>query len=437
MIKIKVLFRSLGSTPTGTYHPDILLGRLAVLFYLAAQPFTHNAALKNVGILGMLVALIWLLFAKRLAVDWHSPILRGVGGLLLALAATAAIGIEPADSFGELRKHFLPGVLLLLLIPRLFSETPRLRLLLGVLALAFMLRSGLTLVELGHYFPDLEIGRAEGNFIKGYSLDAGFYIPVLMTLFMLGGRWRWLAPLGLLAAFVAMLLVQSRTPLVAMALAIFLMLLALRQWRTLIVCITVAAVLTGTVMVRQATLAERLASTFSQETYDSALETRNYSKANGLAARVPIWAGVLEITASRYWQGYGFGWKKLGRIAVDQGYVARWQGMTNDPFSTEQADYFSQNPSTVNPHNLYLQVYFESGLFGLATYLVMLATLFWQAARQAWRGRETNQILGALALAYLVNHVILGLSNGLLIGLGPSLALIALLEVARRSEKTT
>ncbi len=434
-MKINLLFRSLGSAPAGGYHPDILLGRLSILFYLAVQPFTHNSALKNFGLLGMLLALIWLLFAKRLVVDWRSPILRVVGGLLLVLAATAAIGVEPIDSFGELRKHFLPGVLLLLLIPGLFGEIPLLRLLLGVLALAFMLRSGLTLVELGHYFPDLEAGRAEGNFIKGYSLDAGFYIPVLMALFMLGGRWRWLAPLGLLAAFAAMLLVQSRTPLLAVVLAVFLMLLALRQWRTLIVCITVAAVLAGTVMIRQAALAERLASTFSQETYDSALETRNYSKANGLAARVPIWAGVLEITASRYWQGYGFGWKKLGRIAVDQGYVARWQGMENDAFAAEEADYFSQNPSTVNPHNLYLQVYFESGLLGLATYLVMLAILFWQAVRLAWRGHETNRVLGALALAYLVDHVTLGLSNGLLIGLGPSLALIALLEVARLSEK--
>lgn len=435
-MKINAIFRVLGNDVAGKFYPALALGRFAILFYLAVLPFGHNAALRNLGLAGMFFALIWLLRSRSLAIDWQSPILRAVGGLLLVLVVTAAVGIKPADSFGELRKHFMPGVLMLLMIPGLFGEARLRHLLLGVLAVAFTARSGLTLIELGHYFPDLDSGRAEGSFIKGYSLDAGFYVPVLLGLLLLGGRWRWLAPFALLAALACMLLLQSRTPLVAGALAMVVMLLVLRRWRLLLVCIGMAAVLGGLVVARQAQVADRLASTFSQETYESALETKHYSKANGLAARIPIWAGVLEITASRQWQGYGFGWKKLAGIAVDQGYVARWQSMRNDTFAAEQADYFSQNPSTVNPHNLYLQVYFESGLLGVAAYLVMLAVLFWQAIRLAWRGAGGNRLIGALALAWLVDHVVLGLSNGLLIGLGPSLALIALLEQARRSEKT-
>lgn len=434
-MNITAQFRALGAEASGAFLPAMALGRGSVLSYLALSPFGHVGALKNLALLGMLIALVWLWRLGRLAIDWQSPILRAVGGLLLVLLGTAALGVEPWDSFGELRKHFLPGVLLLLMIPALFDDQPRRRLLLGVLAVAFMLRSGLTLFELGQYFPDLDTGRSKGSFIKGYSLDAGFYIPVLIGLLLLGGRWRWLAPIGLLAAFGAMLLLQSRTPLVAVVIAGALMLVALRRWRTLIVCLASAALLGGSLMIRQAQVAERLASTFSQQTYESAMETRNYSKANGLAARVPIWAGVLEITAGRSWQGYGFGWKKLGRIAVDQGYVARWQAREKDAFAAEQADYFSQNPSTVNPHNLYLQLYFESGLLGLGAYLIMLVLLFWQAGRLAWRGQAGNRLIGALVLAWLVDHVVLGLSNGLLIGLGPSLALVALLELARRSEK--
>lgn len=435
-MQIPSLRRALAAEISGTVHPAQALGRLAVLFYLVVLPFSHNAALKNFGLAGMLIALIWLLRAGRLSIDWRSPILRALGGLLLVLGGTAALGINPLDSLGELRKHFLGGVLLLLLIPGLFSEARLMRLLLAALALAFMLRSGLTLIELGHYFPDLDSARGQGNFVKGYSLDAGFYLPVLMGLLLLGGRWRWLAALGLVAAFSAMLLVQSRTPLVAIALAFVCMLIVLRQWRPLLACVAVALVGGALMVVKQPQVADRLASTFSQETYENALETKNYQRKEGLSARIPIWFGVLEITASRPLNGYGFGWKKLGGLAVDGGYVARWKSMENDLFAAEQADYFSQNPSTVNPHNLYLQVYFESGLAGVMAYLIMLAILFWQAAALAWRGREFNRIIGALVLAYLVDHVILGLSNGLLIGLGPSLALIALLETVRRNEKS-
>lgn len=435
-MKLKALFASLGKDDAGVAHSALLLGQLAVLFYLAVLPFSHNAALKNLGLAAMLLALIWLQRVGRLVVDWRSPLLRALAGMLLVLALTAAFGVAPVDSFGELRKHFLPGVLLFLLIPCLFGQPALIRLLLSVLALAFMLRSGLTLVELGYFFPDLGAARAGGNFVKGYSLDAGFYLPVLMALLLLGGRWRWLAACGLMAAFLAMLLVQSRTPLVAIVVAFVCMLVVLRQWRPLLACVIAALLLGGFMLARQPEVADRLASTFDEKVYENALETKNYKRTEGLSARVPIWFGVLEITASRPWQGYGFGWKKLGGLAVEGGYVARWKAREGDLFAAEQADYFSQNPSTVNPHNLYLQVYFESGLSGLVAYLIMLAILFWQALVLAWRGCGINRIVAALALAYLVDHVILGLSNGLLIGLGPTLALIALLEIARRSEKT-
>lgn len=412
-----------------------VLARISVLFLLAVLPFSHNAALKNFALLGMLTAAVWLAAQHRLAVDRRSPILLALGTLLAVLGVTAALGTNPADSFNELRKHFLPGILLLLLIPQVFSGPRLTHLVLSVVALAFMLRAGLTLLELGTYFPDLDTGRAEGKFIKGFSLDAGFYVPVLVGLLLLGGRWRWLAPLGLLAVLAAMLLVQSRTPLLAAGLAVAVMLVILRRWRILLLAFTAALLAGGYLAASHPEIGSRLGSMFDKQTYLRALDTKNYSKAEGLAARMPIWFGVLEITASRPWQGYGFGWKKLGRTAVENGHVARWAAKSGDAFAEDQAWYFALPTSKVNPHNLYLQVYFESGWLGLAAYGLVLLVLFWQAGRLAWQAANEQRIVAGLVLAFLVDHVILGFSNGLWLGLGPSLALVALLETVRRSEK--
>ncbi|RIX48485.1 MAG: O-antigen ligase domain-containing protein [Rhodocyclales bacterium GT-UBC] len=434
MAEMRQLIRRLGLAADGAFHPAVALGRSGVLLYLSTFPFGHNAALKNLAMLLMLAALGWLAARRRLPVDWRSPVLLGVGGLVLAFALTSAVGIEPADSFDELRKQFLPGLLGLLLIPALFGEAGQLRLLLGVLAGAFLLRAGLTFGELLHYFPDLDAGRAEGAFIKGFSLDAGFYIPVILALWLLGGRWRWLAPAGLLLVLADMLLAQSRTPLVAAALGGVLMLVVLRRWRVLVVLCVLAAVGIGGMLLKQPQLAERLGSTFNPATYAQAFDTRNYRGNDGLAARMPIWAGVLEIGAARPWTGYGFGWKKLATVAVDAGYVARWGRIEHDAFAAEQAAYFAQPASTVNPHNLYLQLYFESGVLGLLAYGGLVFILAWQAWRLIGRRQVLPGVIGGLLLAYLADHLVLGLSNGLPIGLGPSLALVALLETARRHE---
>ncbi len=423
--------------PEGRFDRAWATGRLAVMFYLATLPFPHSAALKNLGLAAMFVAAIWLWRQRRLAVDGASPVLLSLLALLGVLGVTAAIGTEPLDSFGELRKHFLPGVLLLLLIPACFGDYRLVRLLLAVVGGAYMVRAGLALSELSHYLPDLDTGRSAGRYIKGFALDAGFYLPALLGLLLIGGRWRWIALLGLPMILATMLLVQSRSPVLAMGVAAVLMLVVLRRWRILLAGALASVMVGAYLTAKQPDIAQRMATMFDPATYRTAFDIQNYRPPeDGLTARVAIWHGVLELTEQRPWQGYGFGWKKLGKTAVDEGFVARWEAMEGNALAHEKAGYFSLPTDKVNPHNLYLQIYFESGWSGLAAYFATLLALFWQACRLGWRSRGDAAIVSAAVLAYLVDHVILGLTNGLWLGLGPSFALIALLEVVRRNEKT-
>lgn len=434
-MRFRPLLLACRSNSSGTPDSAFALARGAIIFFLVALPFGHNAALKNIALLGMLIAAIWLMLRRELAVDWRSPIFLALAGFLFVMVVTAGLGVDPSDSLGELRKHFLPGLLLFLLIPTTFRSEYLIRLLLSVIALAFMARAGLTLIELTYYFPDVSAGRSEGNFIKGFSLDAGGYVSVIVGLLLLGGSWRWLAPAGLLAIFAAMLLVQSRAPLAAAVLAVAAMLFILRKWRLLAASLAIVLASAAFIGFSQPEIAQRFAMALSPKTYINALETKQFQLGEGFSGRTPIWFGILEITKERPWIGYGFGWKKLGPIALNKGFVARWEEKSDDIFSAEQAKYFSQHASTVNPHNLYLQIYFESGLLGVTVYLLMLLTLIGYSARMTWCGDGGNQVVGAIAFAYLIDHVILGMFNALLIGLGPSLALIALLETVRRSEK--
>jgi hypothetical protein len=102
---------------------------------------------------------------------------------------------------------------------------------------------------------------------------------------------------------------------VAASLSLVVMLFVLRKWRILL--FSAAAVLGagGYLTISQPEIGDRFASTFNPETYVLALDTTHYQPTEGFAARMPIWFGVLEITASRSLTGYGFGWmsKRFGR----------------------------------------------------------------------------------------------------------------------------
>ncbi len=430
-------FTLLARAPNGEKDRTLLFSRLAILLFVIVLPFPHNALWKNLAQVGMLFSAIALFRQGRLQADLRSPIWLALLGLIGVFCFTAALGSDPADSFNELRKHFLPGVLLLMLVPVVFAEPRLSRFLLAICASVFVLRTGLALGELASYLPDLDAGRSQGLYIKGLALDAGFYIPILFGLILLGGSSRWMGVIGLPMVLAVMLLVQSRTPILAAAIAVLAMLLCLRRWRILAVSFAVGFLLVGYFVTSQPAIGARLASVFDVQTYRKAFDIANYNKPeDGLSARTAIWMGVLEITEPRRWQGYGFGWKKLGRTAVEQGYVAKWQGRQGDALAEERAWYFALPSDKVNPHNLYVQIYFESGLLGIAAYLLAVGGLLWVAARLSWRSLAEISIVAAMVMAYLVDHLFLGLANGLLLGLGPSFVLLALLETVRLREKT-
>lgn len=427
---------SLVYVSNGEKDRTLLFARLAILLFVIVLPFQHNALWKNLAQVGMLLSAIQLIRQQRLKADLRSPIWIALLGLITVFFVTATLGSDPADSLSELRKHFLPGVLLLILVPVAFEEVRLSRLLLAICALVFVLRTGLVVGELAYYLPDLDTARSEGRYIKGFALDAGFYIPILLGLFLFGGRERWLGGIGLPVILVAMLLVQSRTPILAAAVAVLAMLLCLRSWRVLAVSVVTGLFVVSYFVMSQPAIAVRLASVFDVQTYRKAFDITNYKKPDdGLSARTAIWIGVLEITEPRRWQGYGFGWKKLGRTAVEQGYVAKWQGHQGDALAEERAWYFALPSDKVNPHNLYLQLYFESGLLGVAAYLLAVGIVLCVAARYSWCSQRENSIVAAVVMAYLIDHLILGFANGLLLGLGPSFLLLALLEAVRLREK--
>lgn len=394
------------------------LARIAVLLYTAVLPFPHNAALKSLLLAAMLAALALALFERRVRLDLRSPLLvplLTVMALALVSSAANAPAVENLDAY---RKQFLPILLLVPLLLAHFRRREALLLLLGVAAASFGARSLLSLYDM------LTSTREEAVFFKGFAMEASLYTPLVAGLTLAArGRWRAAAVAVLLLAAVAIVVNQSRTAIVAVTLGCLAIPLVLRYWRLTLLFVLAAATLVAGVLVAKPEAAAR---------YRAALDASSYVGPEGMSKRYPIWVGVWRIAQEKPLLGHGFGWKKLGETAVRGGYVERWS-QSDDPYLKEAAEYFSMPTDKVNPHSLPMQLLFEIGFLGLAAYLAMMAALFWQAARLARRAEPEWRPLAAAAFGFLVGYAIMCMSNGLWIGAGPSIMLLAALEACRQS----
>lgn len=397
--------------------PSAWLARGSVLFYAFVLPFTHNAALKNAALLGMFVALVIAGTKRRSSVDPRSPIAVSVGVVMGLALLSCLASLDVAESLDAWRKHFVPMLLLFPLVVMYFRQRRMLLVLLAVLASAFGIRAALALYETA------TTTREASLFFKGYAMEATLYAPLLAGLVAaFAGRQRMAAGAVLLVALVASLASGSRTAAVAITLGCLVVPMALGLWRQSIVLVAAFALVIGGAFVAKPQLLER---------YSSALYDDSYIGPSGMSARYPIWVGTWQVVQRRPLLGYGFGWKKLGKTAVEVGLVDRWQA-SHDPYLQAASSYFSLPTDKVNPHNLVLQVLFEVGMVGFASYVVMLAILLWQALLLVRNVTPEWRPLPAIMIGFLASYLVMNVSNGLWIGAGPSTIMVALLEICRR-----
>lgn len=396
--------------------------RFSLLLFILVLPFTHNAALKYVAMLGMLIGLLPSIFKKEVRPNWESPIIQTLVVLFLLVFLSSLLGKDALGNMDAMRKHFTPIILVFLVMVKYFRSSKLVLALMLVLTAGFGLRAALA------FFDMLTTTREEGLFFKGYAMEASLYMPIVLGLAMvIRGNARYVVFAIALLGWTAVIANESRTAIVAISLAGMLIPVALKQWRwvTLFVVVAASAVAMGVAL--KPNLSDRYASSFDQS---------SYAGPNGMSGRYPIWIGAWQLIKQHPVLGYGFGWKKLGKTAQETGLVDQWN-VSSDPYLQAAAKYFSLPTEKVNPHNLVIQILFEVGFLGLLAYIAMLLALLWQGIQlirstdPAWRG------LGALSLGFLASYLVMNVSNGLWIGVGPSAIIVAMLEISRRNHGTS
>jgi O-antigen ligase len=282
------------------------------------------------------------------------------------------------------------------------------------------------------------IDRPTARFFDFFAIDAAIMMPVataaLLNLAMRTSV-RLVLGLVLLIAYVLVVISGIRAALLAVTLVTFIQLLPLiwKYKRQALLLVTVL-VIAGSIFFapRIDKLTERYSTIFSASTYQS--QEQGYSS---FYERRSIWKGALDMIKERPLLGYGLGWQKFYDVAHNEGFFERWQ-QSDKLIDRTVANYFKPlEKGQANPHNVWVQILFETGILGLLAYISMLTILLYRAFKSLKRASQSavTRCFGSGALAYMLSYLMINMMNGLWLGAGATLALLIVSEILRNKDE--
>lgn len=377
-----------------------------LFIFLFFQGFREFTGVRNTAFVLMCLAFAVRWAAGKAKVNLSDKTSFALVVLLVISLVSSVVGPYPGESLSAIRKNLLYQVVVFFVIVSEYQGLKGLRPVFYALFGGFALRSlAIVLRNDPHVlFNWLDHNNDPFTFLKGYAMWATFYIP-LMAAYLYACK----ESVKIRAALVFFILLEvglsflnnHRTQIVAFGVGIIFILIAGRRYKLLA---------WGALAIFIAGFFAYQASPRSFDRYKTLLNPQTYvsNDSTGLNDRLAIWQGTVDMIKERPLLGYGYGWKKIKNVAVDAGWLDKWDkdGRTHLYFT-------EKGYGAANPHNLILQIVFEVGLLGLAAFLFFWFTVVWKAIK-TWRVEtEGARLLRYSVVGVLASYIIINATNGL------------------------
>lgn len=401
----------------------IVIGLVASYIFICTIPYTPAA---RYILLGTLLATSAVgLYQKRFSCPPKSSVLLSFSLFVGIAFISAVLSPYPLDSLQGFRREYLPPLLVLLIASGL-KQTPEAQLRAATVCIwallsGFAIKTALALWDGGFNHPFIfspysnpEFFEKNGlpRYVSYYAVESVLYLTLAYSALLYldtkrTAQWLLIFTCGislgiLLASGIRSAFAASMLGLLIITLAALRSSNLMHKSKILIVIGIASIFYLGN-------------NTNEISRYIELIKAERYSKKDGMSGRYFIWEGVSELISTRPALGFGPGWQKIPLAAKDTGLVSQWQSETSTYAQLKQW-YFSLEQGKANPHNLVLQVLFETGWFGLIAYLSMISTLFWGAftASKA-NGSRLAEWLKVVIVGYGAALFIIDITNAFLL----------------------
>lgn len=410
---------------------------LVVVAYLFFSHVPRTTAMVNSLIGVMLLTTIYGMVKHKITLNWRSLIVGTFTAFVMSLVLASVLSPYWQESLTPLRREVLPMTLCFVLLvgwnTTRLTNVQRITGIAGAIVAAYVARTYLAFADLarqGLSHNVYTIDKSQAAFFDYFAVDSTLAFPILLSVIIYAKLTPWLKASLVAVALLALTLVGGsavRTAVFCIGLVSLLQLLPW-LWRykvsSAVAILVIALAGFAAFGSKLEQIAPRYASIFSVETYKNDVS---------MVERYVIWGSVLEMVSERPMLGYGLGWQKMHDIAVNQGYIDKWS-QSPDELDQWAVRYFKVGRGAANPHNLTMQILFETGALGLTTYMaLLLATLL--TAWGLWRRAYNDQVVQwftATLLCYGVAYFLINLTNGIWLTSGPTLMLICSAELLRQ-----
>jgi O-Antigen ligase len=394
-------------------------------FFFCTVPHTSAARYSFLAL--SLLASLFAIYKYRSDLSLRSSIAFSVCGFTLAAGLSAVLSPYALDNLSDFRKDYLtPGLLILFAsaLPWSAQQSKRfIYLLTSTLAVAFFVKTSLAFWDgainhswffSSYSYPDLYEQHGLPRYVSFFAVEATLYIPLLMGILLFRTQNTTItimSILGVILAYIIILVSGIRSSFIVTTLGIVSLLLWRYSGRKHVITFVVTAIIIG------GSVAYFARHNVEVQRYISIFNPESYSQKSGMSDRYPIWVGTYEVTVQRPLFGFGPGWKKIPTVASDTGLLDSWH-KDSSYYGQRKSYWFSLLPGQTNPHNLAMQIMFETGWIGLFLYLSILVSLIF-STRVKKESRGNNTVNESLWLSrtvpvFMICYLSLCITNGFL-----------------------
>lgn len=413
-------------------------------FFISAIPHTSAARYILLGL--FLITLTSSLFKKSVSLRPSSSITWALLIFVTLALISAVASPYLLDSLQGWRKDYLPPLLLVLAATGLkISKEQKLYVARGILlacVAGFGVKTLLAFWDgaINHPFifspySNNEFFQENGlpKYVAFYAVESTLYLAIALGVmqFIRCNLWLKMALATIIGLSYFIIFVSGIRAafLVTLVLLTIPLITLLKKPRILAAVAIGLALLCSTVYLanKQTTEIDRFVSVF---------KTDSYSQTQGMSGRYQTWSGILEISQFRPLLGFGPGWQKIPEVAQDLGLTEQWQKDDSD-YGKVKYYLLSLRRGQVNPHNLAMQILFETGALGLCVYTAILLCMLGAVYKLYKTPGKNSGLSRAVAItsgAYLLAYFMVDVTNGFLLH-NTLVAMIIVLTLTKESAR--